>query len=47
MSNDVFFLGAGFSKAINNGYPTLNDLTDEINNNVILRSECYYSLLLF
>ena len=33
MSNDVFFLGAGFSKAINNKYPTLKDLSKEIRDN--------------
>ena len=35
MSNDVFFLGAGFSKAIDNSYPTLKNLTDEVNNNYV------------
>lgn len=33
MSSDVFFLGAGFSKAINNKYPTLKDLSKEIRDN--------------
>ncbi len=28
--NDVFILGAGFSKAIHSGMPTLADLTDEV-----------------
>ena len=28
MSNDVFFLGAGFSKAIDSSYPTLKELSD-------------------
>lgn len=35
MSNEVFFLGAGFSKAINDKYPTLKTLTEEINHNLI------------
>jgi hypothetical protein len=30
--NDVFFFGAGFSKAIDDSYPTLKDLTFSINN---------------
>ena len=27
MSNDVFFLGAGFSRAIDSSYPTLKELS--------------------
>lgn len=33
MNNDVFFLGAGFSKAIDNSFPTLQELTNEIKTN--------------
>ena len=39
MTNDVFFLGAGFSKAIDNNYPTLKDLTLEINRNYVAEKE--------
>lgn len=31
MTERVFFLGAGFSKAIDNNYPLMNELTNEIN----------------
>lgn len=34
MSNDVFFLGSGFSKAIDNNYPVLSELSKEIQNNL-------------
>ena len=34
MSNDVFFLGSGFSKAIDNNYPILSELSKEIQNNL-------------
>ena len=30
MTQKVFFLGAGFSKAINESYPLMNDLTDKV-----------------
>ncbi len=34
MVNDVFFLGSGFSKAIDNNYPILSELSEEIRNNL-------------
>ena len=43
MSRDVFFLGAGFSKAINPSYPTLNELTAEINQNLNVEKESIYN----
>ena len=36
MANEVFFLGSGFSKAINDNYPTLKKLTTEINNTLLI-----------
>ncbi|MBQ8843639.1 MAG: hypothetical protein IJ016_02485 [Elusimicrobiaceae bacterium] len=30
MSNKVFFLGAGFSKAINSNYPLMDELTRQV-----------------
>lgn len=30
MTQKVFFLGAGFSKAVNNNYPLMDDLTDKV-----------------
>lgn len=38
MVNRVYFLGAGSSKAINNMYPTLIELTDAVTNNFLLRN---------
>ena len=34
MSSDVFFLGSGFSKAIDNNYPVLSELSREIHDNL-------------
>ncbi len=34
MSNDVFFLGAGFSKAIYETYPTLKELSEYVKNEI-------------
>jgi len=35
MRKEVFFLGAGFSKAVNFNYPLLKELTDTVNSNFI------------
>ena len=37
MSNDVFFLGAGFSKAIDGSYPTLKELSEFVD--VVIKEE--------
>lgn len=39
MSNDVFFLGSGFSKAIDNNYPVLSELSREIHDNLNTEKE--------
>lgn len=39
MTNDVFFLGSGFSKAIDNNYPVLSELSQEIHNNLNTEKE--------
>lgn len=39
MSNDIFFLGAGFSKAIDNTFPTLSELSQVIKENLNTEKE--------
>ena len=39
MSSDVFFLGSGFSKAIDNNYPVLSELSREIHDNLNTEKE--------
>ena len=42
MSKKVFFLGAGFSKAINQNYPLLKNLTDNVNEKLSKASNFYH-----
>ena len=38
MAKKVFFLGAGFSKAINRGYPLLSELTKNVDEKLLKAS---------